>query len=60
MNSAPPLGHGQRKYINRPPLFNGEYYYWWKTRMEDFIQDEDYELWVRITNGPLIPTITDS
>ena len=28
--------------------------------MEDFIQAEDYELWVRITNGPLIPTITDS
>ena len=28
--------------------------------MEDFIQAEDYELWVRITYGPLIPTITDS
>ena len=28
--------------------------------MEDFIQAEDYELWVRITKGPLIPTITDS
>ena len=28
--------------------------------MEDFIQAEDYEVWVRITNGPLTPTITDS
>ena len=27
--------------------------------MEDFIEAEDYELWVRITNRPLIPTITD-
>ena len=44
MNSAPPLGHGQGQHINRPPLFNGEYYSWWKTRMEDFIQAEDYEL----------------
>ena len=26
MNSAPPLGHGQGQHINRPPLFNGEYY----------------------------------
>ena len=60
VNFAPPLGHGQGQHINRPPLFNGEYYSWWKTRMEDFIQAEDYELWVRITNGPLIPTITDS
>ena len=28
--------------------------------MEDFIQDKDYELFVRITNGPLTPTIADS
>ena len=28
--------------------------------MEDFIQAEDYELWVRITNRRLNPTITDS
>ena len=60
MNSTPPIAHGQGQHINRTPLFNGEYYSQWKTRMEDFIQAEDYELWVRITNGPLIPTITDS
>ena len=60
MNSAPLLGHGQGQHINRPSLFNGEYYCWRKTRMEDFIEAEDYELWVRITNRPLIPNITDS
>ena len=60
MNFVPSLGHGQGQHFNRPPLFNGEYYSWWKTRMEDFIQAENYELWVRITNGPLIPTNTDS
>ena len=60
MSSTPPLGHGKGQHINRPPLFNGQYYSWWKARMEDFIQAEDYELWVRINKGPLIPTITDS
>ena len=60
MSSAPPLGHGKGQHINRPLLFNGQYYSWWKARMEDFIQAEDYELWARITKGPLIPTITDS
>ena len=29
-------------------------------RQEWKIQAEDYELWVRITKGPLTPTITDS
>ena len=28
--------------------------------MEDFIQAEDYELWVIITNWPLTPTTTNS
>ena len=26
--------------------------------MEDFIQAEDYEVWVRITDGPLISALT--
>ena len=58
MNSAPPLGHGKWQHINIPPLFNGDNYSWWKTTMEYFIQVENFELWVRITNGPLIPSIT--
>ena len=28
--------------------------------MEDFIQVEDYELHVRVTDGPLMPTIKDN
>ncbi|KAH0688872.1 hypothetical protein KY289_016230 [Solanum tuberosum] len=60
MSSALPLGHGQGQHINRPALFNGQYYSWWKTKMEDFIQAEDYELWVRIIDGPLTPTVKDS
>ncbi|KAH0715005.1 hypothetical protein KY284_007910 [Solanum tuberosum] len=60
MNYAPPLEYGQGQHIKRPTLFNRQYYSWWKTRMEDFIQVEDYELLVRVTDGPLMPTIKDS
>ncbi|KAH0712161.1 hypothetical protein KY289_008120 [Solanum tuberosum] len=60
MNYAPPLEYGQGQHINRPPLFNRQYYSCLKTRMEDFIQAEDYELSMRVTDGPLMPTIKDS
>jgi len=42
--------------ITRPPYFNGQNYSWWKNRMENYIQAEDYELWMLIKNRPLIPT----
>jgi len=45
----------ERKSITRPPYFNGQHYGWWKHRMENYIQAEDYELWMLIKNGPLIP-----
>ncbi|XP_070049193.1 uncharacterized protein [Nicotiana tomentosiformis] len=38
---------------SRPPLVNGQYYSWWKTRMRDHIIGEDYELCDIITDGPL-------
>ena len=41
--------------IMRPPLFNGDNYSYWKTRMRLFIQANDYEVWKIIVNGPLIP-----
>jgi len=41
--------------ITHPPYFNGQHYGWWKNRMENYIQAEDYELWMLIKNGPLIP-----
>jgi len=42
--------------ITRPPYFNGQHYSWWKDMMENYIQAEDYELWMLIKNGPLIST----
>jgi len=41
--------------ITRPPYFNGQRYGWWKNKMENYIQAEDYELWMLTKNGPLIP-----
>ena len=52
--SAPHILEGQS--ITRPPYFNGQHYSWWKNRMENYIQAEDFELWMLIKNGPLIPT----
>ena len=41
---------------NRPPLFNGSNYSYWKARMKIFIQALDYDLWSIIVNGPHTPT----
>ena len=48
------VGEGQS--IVRPPLFVGDNYAYWKTRMKLFIQVSDYEVWRIILNGPIIPT----
>ncbi|XP_070040322.1 uncharacterized protein [Nicotiana tomentosiformis] len=50
--SAPP-GNWEGKSTTRPPLFNGQYYSWWKSGMRDHIIGEDDELWDIVTNGPL-------
>jgi len=50
-----PQGLLEGQSITRPPYFNGQHYGWWKNRMENYIQAEDYELWMLIKNGPLIP-----
>ena len=50
-----PQGILEGQSITRPPYFNGQQYGWWKNRMENYIQAEDYELWMLIKNGPLIP-----
>lgn len=54
MSVPPGINEGQS--TTRPPLFNGKYYSWWKTRMEDFLTAEDYELWTIINQDPLIPS----
>ena len=50
-----PQGMLEGQSITCPPYFNGQHYGWWKNRMENYIQAEDYELWILIKNGPLIP-----
>jgi len=53
-----PQGMLEGQSITRPPYFNGQHYGWWKNRMENYIQAEDYELWMLIKNGPLVPKKT--
>ena len=52
-----PQGMLEGQSITRPPYFNGQHYGWWKNRMENYIQAEDYELWMLIKNGSLIPKV---
>ena len=40
---------------NRPPLFNGSDYNYWKARMTIYLQSIDYSLWEVIENGPYVP-----
>ena len=47
------VGEGQS--IVRPPLFVGDNYTYWKTRMRLFIQATVYEAWMVIVNGSTIP-----
>ncbi|XP_021748102.1 coiled-coil domain-containing protein 186-like [Chenopodium quinoa] len=44
----------------RPPLFNGKYYAYWKTRMEMFIQSENYQVWRAIEVGDYEVTKTNA
>ena len=43
--------------INRPPIFNGMGYHYWKTRMQIFIEAIDLNIWEAIEIGPYIPTM---
>lgn len=43
---------------NRPPLFSGSNYNYWKARMRIYIQATDYEVWKVIVGGPFRPTKT--
>ncbi|XP_070005268.1 uncharacterized protein [Nicotiana sylvestris] len=53
MAAPPNFEKGQSTY--KPPRFNGQYYAWWKTRMHNFIMDEDSELWDIICDSPHFP-----
>jgi len=43
--------------INKPPIFNGEGYHYWKTRMQIFIEAIDLNIWEAIEIGPIMPTM---
>jgi len=43
--------------INKPPLFCGLHYKYWKTRMKIFVESIDQGIWDAIENGPFIPKI---
>jgi len=49
------LPFGKSASINRPPLFFGLYYQFWKVRMKIFIESIDKGIWDAIVNGPFIP-----
>ena len=55
-----PQGVLEGQSITRPPYFNGQHYSWWKNRMENYIQAEDFQLWAIIENGPQVPMETTS
>ena len=40
--------------MTRPPYFNYQHYNWWKNRMENYIQTDDYELRMISEHGPYI------
>jgi len=41
--------------INRPPLFVGENYPFWKIRMKIFLESVDIGVWYAVVNGPFKP-----
>ncbi|MQL96691.1 hypothetical protein Taro_029373 [Colocasia esculenta] len=49
-------GHSEGQSVNRPPLFDGVDYTYWKTRMEYFLQGLDYHIWSIVEEGDLLVT----
>ena len=39
--------------INRPLIFNGEGYHYWKTQMQIFTEAIDLNIWEAIDIGPI-------
>jgi len=49
MNNHEKLEEGYS--TQRPPMFNGKFYTYWKNRMEIFIKAENYQVWRVIEVG---------
>ncbi|XP_068474694.1 uncharacterized protein [Phaseolus vulgaris] len=41
--------------INRPPVFGGVNYAFWKIRMKIFMESTDMGIWDAVVNGPFVP-----
>ena len=54
---AKKLSFGEGASINRPPLFCGLNYQFWKVRMKIFVESLDRGIWDAIENGPFIPKL---
>jgi len=52
---AEELPFGEGASINRPPLFCGLNYLFWKVRMKIFVESLDRGIWDAIENSPFIP-----
>jgi len=48
------LSFAEGASINRPPMFSGVNYQFWKVRMKNFIESIDRGIWNTIVNGPYI------
>ena len=53
MTEKLPFGEGAS--INKPPLFCGLNYQFWKVRMKIFVESLDKGIWDAIENDPFIP-----
>ncbi|XP_068504376.1 uncharacterized protein [Phaseolus vulgaris] len=54
---ADKLPFGEGDSINRPPLFRGVNYQFWKVRMKIFMHSTNKGIWETIENGPFIPQV---
>jgi len=49
------LPFGKGASINRPPMFCGLNYQFWKVRMKIFVESLDKGIWNAVENDPFIP-----
>ena len=49
--------YGEGHSTNRPPLFNGSNFVYWKARKKVYFQAIDFDLWHVVTNDPHTPTV---
>ncbi|GAU36116.1 hypothetical protein TSUD_374770 [Trifolium subterraneum] len=45
---------------NRPPLFDGDNYYYWKDKMEFFLRSQDNNMWHVVEVGEYVPLAKNS